>query len=140
VQYAVDPEAHAQVGLGRLQVDVRGSVLDRLSDQQVYVLDNRRVLDDLLDLGEVVFLLLGVQRLGEVVEVGVGAVVAVDGRGDVCAGRDDGLDVHAGQRPDVVDREHVCRVGHRDEQLAVLEADGDGRVAAAHRPGHAPDG
>ena len=73
----------------------------------------------------------GVQDAGEVVEVGVGAVVAVDGGGDVGAGGDDRLDVHAGQRPDVVDGEDVGRVGHRDQQLAVLEADRHRGVAAA---------
>ena len=57
VQHAVDAEAHPQVVLGRLEVDVRRAVLDRLRDQQVDVLDDRRVLDDLLDLGEVVLLL-----------------------------------------------------------------------------------
>ena len=56
----------------------------------------------------------GVQDGGEVVEVGVGAVVPVDRGGDVSPGGDHRLDVHAGQRPDVVDGEDVRRVGHRD--------------------------
>ena len=77
---------------------------------------------------------------GDVVEVGVGAVVPVDRRGDVGPGGDHRLDVHAGQRPDVVDREDVRRVGHRDEQLAVLEADRHRRVAAADRARDPADG
>jgi hypothetical protein len=52
VQHAVDAEADAQVVLGRLDVDVRRAVLDRLGDEQVDELDDRRVLDDLLDVGE----------------------------------------------------------------------------------------
>ena len=62
VQHAVDAEPDPQVVLGRLEVDVGGAVLDRLGDEQVDELDDRRVLDDLLDLGEVVLLVLRVQR------------------------------------------------------------------------------
>ena len=57
VQHAVDAEPDPQVVLGRLDVDVGRAVLDRLGDEQVDELDDRRVLDDLLDLGEVVVLL-----------------------------------------------------------------------------------
>ena len=42
-------------------------------------------------------------------------------------------DLGAGDRADVVDREHVRRVGHRDDEPAVLPADRDRLVAAGER-------
>jgi hypothetical protein len=39
----------------------------------------------------------------------------------------------AGDRADVVEREHVRRVGHRDDELAVLPPDRDRLVAAGDR-------
>ena len=64
----------------------------------------------------------GVHRHGEVVEVGVGAVVAVDRGQHVGLGGDDRLGLEAGDRADVVEGEDVRRVRHRDEELAVLVA------------------
>ena len=47
-QHAVDAEAHAQLGcLVGLEVDVRGAVLDRLGDDLVDELDDRRVVGGL---------------------------------------------------------------------------------------------
>ena len=105
VQHAVDAVAHPQVVLGRLEVDVRGAVLDRLGDQQVDVLDDRGVLDDLLDLGEVVVLVVGVDgrwsgRRGRCRRGSSGRSRA----SDVGAGGDaPGLTSMPVQRPDVVD-------------------------------------
>ncbi len=90
VQHAVDAEPDPQVPLGRLDVDVGGAVLDRLGDEQVDELDDRGVLDDLLDAGEVVVSRRPTsiaQR--EVVELGLAAVVAVDRGEHVGLGRDD---------------------------------------------------
>ena len=77
---------------------------------------------------------------GDVVEVGVGAVVPVDGRQHVGARGDARLDLHLGHRADVVDGEDVRRVGHRHQQLAVLEAERQDDVPAGDRPGHQADG
>ncbi len=46
------------------------------------------------------------------------------------------LDLGAGEGADVVDREDVRRVGHRDDELAVVPADRDRLVAAGERLGH----
>ena len=53
MEHAVDAEPDAQVVLGRLDVDVGRAVADRLRDEQVDELDDRRVLDDLGDAREV---------------------------------------------------------------------------------------
>ena len=50
-------------------------------------------------------------------------------------GGDDRAHLGAGDRADVVDREHVRRVGHRDDEPAVLPADRDRLVAAGERLG-----
>ena len=51
-----------------------------------------------------------------------------------------GLDLHAGHGADVVDGEDVGRVGHRDDELAVLVADRQRVVAAADGVRDARDG
>ena len=130
VQHAVDAEPDPQIAFARLDVDVGGPVRDRLGDEQVDELDDRGVVDDLLDAGERVVFLVVVERVSQLVERLIAAVVAVDRRHQVGLGGDDGLDVAAGQRADVVDREDVRRVGHRDDQPAVLVADRERDVAA----------
>ena len=47
--------------------------------------------------------------------------------------RDDGADLGAGDRADVVDREHVRRVGHRDDEAVVVPADRQRLVPAGQR-------
>ena len=82
--------------------------------EQVDVPTIGRVVDDLADLGEV-FLFLGrVEDGGEIVQLAVGAVVPVDGREHVCLRGDDGSDLGLTTSPDVVDGQHVGRVGHRE--------------------------
>ena len=71
--------------------------------------------------------------LHDLVDFAVDAVEALDRLDDLAGGRDDGADLGAGERADVVDREHVRRVGHRDDELAVLPADRDRLVAAGER-------
>jgi hypothetical protein len=46
VEHAVHAVADAHVPLLRLDVDVRGAVADRLADERVDELDDRRVVDD----------------------------------------------------------------------------------------------
>ena len=121
MEHAVDAEPDAQVLLGRLDVDVGRAVGDGLRDQQVDELDDRRVLDDLADVREVVAV---VELVGGLlrhrVDFAVEAVEAVDRVLQLTRGRDDGEDVRAGERADVVDREHVRRVAHRDDEPAVV--------------------
>ena len=84
-QHAVHAEAHAHLAALGLEVDVRGALLDRLGDDRVDELDDRRVLGGLADLGDVGELLLALlDRLGDrVVEPAHAPDQAVDvvGRG-----------------------------------------------------------
>ena len=62
--------ADAQIALGRLDVDVGGSFVDGLHDDQVHELDDRRFLDDGAQRGEVLLLVEDVvdDDLGDVVD------------------------------------------------------------------------
>ena len=136
VQHAVDAEPDAQVVLGRLDVDVGRAVADGLGDEQVDELDDRRVLDELGDVREIGLVVGLVGRgLHDRVDFAVDAEEAFDRLVDLARGRDDGADLGAGEGADVVDREHVRRVGHRDDELAVLPTDRDRLVAAGERLG-----
>ena len=74
------------------------------------------------------------------VDLGVDAEVAVDRRRELGRARDDRLHLASGDGPDVVEREHVRRVGHRDDELPVLPADRDGLVAAGDGLAHEAHG
>ena len=120
-EHAVDAEAHAQLVAVGLEVDVRGALLDGLGDDLVDEPDDRRVVGGLAqvdDLGRAVVLLVVVEVGGDDV---VEARQARDEAEDVLAARDRRADLLAGQQRDVVDGEDVGRVGHRDEQRAVVE-------------------
>ena len=106
----------------RLEVDVRGAVLDTLGDDRVHELDHGRVVRGLADLGDLVDLVLALLHRGGhgVVELAHAADQAVD----VLDPGDHGQNLVAGHQLQVVEREHVRRVRHRDEQVsAVVEAD-----------------
>ena len=120
VQHPVDAEAHAQLAPVGRQVDVGGALLDRLRDDLVDQLDDRRVVGGLAqvdDLGGVaLFLLLDLAVLlgDDVLE----PVQARDQVGDVLRRGDRDAHLVAGHDRDVVDRQHVRRIGHRDQQRA----------------------
>ncbi len=92
------------------------------------------------DLGAVVAVL---EHFGGLADDVFEPVQARDQRGDVVRRRDRDADLVAGHDRDVVDREHVRRVGHRDQQRALvgerdrhrLVALGDGRADEVGR-GH----
>ena len=137
LEHAVDAEAHAQLAPVGRQVDVGGAALDRLGDDLVDELDDRRVFGGLVqrdDLPAVFFDFL--EHLGGLADDVFEPVQARDQRGDVVRRRDRDADLVAGHDRDVVDGEHVRGVGHRDEQRALvgerhrhrLVALGDGRA------------
>ena len=140
VEHAVDPEADAQVGLGRLDVDVRRPVGHRLGDQQVDELDDRGVLDGLPGdaLVFVVGQLLG-GDLGHLVDLGVEAVEPVDGLGQLGPGGHDDLDLGAGDGPQVVDGQDVAGIGHGHQQPVVGPGHRQGEEAAGHGLGEEGD-
>ena len=101
-----------------LEVDVGGALGDRLAEDRVDELDHRRVvgrLAQVADLGalEVLLLLLVGDRLGD---ARLERVEAADQGLDVDLGGDRDPAVEAGHHLDVVDRQHVGRIGHRQDQ------------------------
>ena len=133
VQHAVDPEAHAHVALVGLEVDVGGALGDRLAEDAVDELDDGGVLGRLAQLDQLrlvdALLLLGlVDRLAD---RALKRVEAPDQRVDVLLGGHRDAAVEPGRHLDVVERQHVRRVGHREQQrLLVRVADGQRLVAA----------
>ena len=134
VQDAVDAVAHPHLGLLRLDVDVGGAVTDRLGDQGVDELDDRRVVQRVGGLEVVEVLILSHQVPGEVVD----AVPAQGGelvqhRHDVAAGGHDRHHVGVADGADVVQRDDVGRVAHRDLQPPlVVEPEREDAVAPRH--------
>ena len=124
VEHAVDAEPDAEVVGARLDVDVRGALLEGLAQDQVDVLDDRGVLDHRVQVGELGDLGLvagrGLRRGGLGGERRL-AVVAVHARqvlGDLARAADDDVQVVAEQRAQVVDGEHVRRVRHADDGVS----------------------
>ena len=132
-EHAVDAEADPHLVLVGLEVDVGGALADRLAEDAVDELDHRRVLGadlHVADLGELVLASSSSvdDRLGD---GALQRVEAADQRLDVLVGGDRDPAVEPGGDLDVVDREDVGRVGHRDQQgVCVDEADRQRPVAA----------
>ena len=132
-QHPVDAEADPHLPLAGLEVDVGGALPHRLAEDAVDELDHRRVLGahfHVGDLGQLV-LGLGLAFVDRLADRALQRVEAADQRFDVLLGGDRDAAVERGGDLDVVDREHVGRVGHRDQQrLLVDEADRQRPVAA----------
>ncbi len=130
--HAVDAVADEQLAVLGIEVDVGGAVADRLRDDRAHEPDGWAVVGGLLERGlkrRVLLLGLGLLVVDEVAE----AAAAGQQRVEAVARDDDRDDVAVRQHRDVVGREQVARVGHRDDQRAVLaEADRD-CVEALHR-------
>ena len=130
LQHAVDAEAHAHLAAVGLEVDVRGALLDRLGDDRVHELDHRRVLGGLADVGD--------RAPSSSSSSSTASATASSRRlmrpisaGDVVGRGHDRAHLVAGHQLQVVERQHVRRVGHRHQQRAVVvEADRHGVEAA----------
>jgi hypothetical protein len=135
VEHAVDAEPHAEALLVRLEMDVRGVLLDRIRHDDVDELDDGGVLGGRLEalnvdvlgfLEDLEVLRLRLRHLvHDLLELdGVrGAVVLVDRLLDRDLRGHDGLDVVPGHELDVVHREDVRRVDHGDGQGGPGSAD-----------------
>ena len=115
VEHAVDAEADAHLALAGLEVDVRSSLGHRLAEDRVDELDHRRVLGGLAQLGDLRLALLLV-LLDRLRDGGLERVEAPDQGLDVLVGGDRDLAGEPGDHLHVVDRDHVGRVGHREQQ------------------------
>ena len=116
-------------------MDVRGAAADRALQDGVDELDDRRLVvgaevGDVVDRGgEVDLASLSSAVVGEVRDV----VAELDAQAvDVVVGGDDRAHRHAGDHRDVVDRQHVGRVGHGQQELPVVVLADRDRVVAAH--------
>ena len=113
-EHAVDAEEHACVALLGVHVDVGGALLDRLGDDRVHELDDRRVAVGLVD-GDVALAVLGV-LVDDVLDRLVHAREAREQQVEILDGGGGRPDPPAGHHADVVDRQHVRGVGHREQQ------------------------
>ena len=129
VEHAVDPEPDPEHLLVRLEVYVRGAFLDRVHEHHVDELDDRRLVGRLLqlegvDLGAVLVALHDLD-VGEVRRhvlhdagdrLGFRLVVTVDRLLDRRLRGDERQHLEVRHEGDVVQREHVGRVGHRERE------------------------
>ena len=118
-----------RVALLGVDVDVGGALLDGLGDDRVHELDDGRVAVGLVD-GDVAFARLLLFLVDDVLDRLVHPREPREQQVEVLDGGGRGPDAPAGHHADVVDREHVRGVGHRQQQRAVVgEADGHRLVA-----------
>ena len=129
VEHTVDPEADPDVALSRFQVDVGGSVAHRLRHDRVHELDDRGVLEGLLEVRRGLVDGFGGDARHRL-HLRVHAGELLDRVLDVVRRRDDRLDVPPRDRPDVVERVDVGGIRHRDQQSAVALPDRDRSVPA----------
>ena len=133
----VDAVAHLQVAVVGIEVHVGRALLDRLRDERAHELRGRPVVGGRLQRRRRLELLgLGLGVLG-VDELLLELAEAQQQHLEVVARDDDRLDAQVGQHRQVVEREDVRRIRHRDDQrLVVAEADRDRLQAAQRRLGH----
>ena len=141
VEHPVDAVADAQVGLGGLDVDVRGPLVEGLEDEEVDVADDRGRLGgglDVVDRGLAGCPLDAERGLhGHVGGVAAGER-AVDVGADLGPGGDDHDEVAADDGPQVVHGEHVGRVRRRHHGHPGVEGDHDDVVVPGGRLGDDP--
>ena len=118
MEHAVDAKLHARVSLLGVQVDVRGALLDGLGDERVDELDDGRVLVGLRDVQVgLLGLLLGIvvdDVLDRLVHPGQPRQQQVQ----ILDRSRRRPHAPAGHHRDVVDRQHVRGIGHRQQQRA----------------------
>ena len=133
MEYPVDAIADSQIALGRLDVDVGGSLLHRLQDDQVDELHDRGLLDDGAQRGEVLLLVEGIvdHDLGDVVDLLVELAALVEQIGQLGGGDGDAGESLAEQGAQVVDCPQISRCDHADDQFTVLTAQWHGLVPVA---------
>ena len=136
VQHAVDPVAHDERILLRLEMDVAGAVLGCLEDERVDEPHERRVRDAVVGL-QVVRLDRHAHLLDRVfhqrrVERAGGAGHAAELDEDVVADRDRELRRVPGRQPELVEPLDVLRLGDRDPQPLAVERERDRAHALEH--------
>ena len=152
-QDAIDAVAQPQRLLKRLDVDVAGAVFDGLNQDEVGQLDDRgflaggrqlveidlfdRVPGNLHAVGVRLRIALLLRVLDDVLHAAaLGGVDVVELVEDGFFRGDQGRDLQPGDAPDVVNGQHVQRVGHRQEQLVLQPRHGDDLVVVSHFARH----
>ncbi len=138
LQRTVDAVAHAQLVLEALEVDVGGAALDRVREDRVDQLDDRRVVDLRRQRGrrDILFLLfhhLDVARLHELLEEGrhrriAGIVVLLDHPAERDLARDDREDVVPRDELEILEDPEVRGIGHRHRQRAPFSLEREDEV------------
>ena len=124
VQHAVDPVAHDQPVLERLDVDVRRARVERIGDDQRHHAYHRRFGGEILQLldvgveGKVIALLDVAQDLAE--RRFARAIQPLERRLELHRNRDLRSHLATGDHLECVDRVLVSRVGHRQRQLGFV--------------------
>ena len=140
-EVAVHAVAELECFFKRFDVNVGRLFLERLHEDEVHDFDNGCVLAlvrefvevDVLALRRHVRDIVGVRGLAKhLVHRGAGAVHSAERFRDAALGRDHRHDFHLRALPQVVECEHVQRVGHRDEKLVSESADRRELVSARH--------
>ncbi len=133
VQHPVDAVADSEVVLGRLDVDVGGSLLHGLQDDQVDELDDRGFLDDGTQRRQVLLLVERIvdHDLGDVVDLLVELATLAEQVGQLGLADRDPCEPLAEQGTKVVDGPQIARRDHADDQFAVLPAQRHGLVLVA---------
>ena len=136
VEDAVDAEAHPHVLLLGLEVDVGDALVDRLTEDRVDELHDRRVVGrgvqatERIDPSLVALVIVVEDRLAD------RALQRVDPgeqRLDVGGVGDDHPALQAGRHLDVVGGEHVGRIGHRHQQHLGVDVADRNRLVAPRR-------
>ena len=113
MKHTVNPEANPEVSLTRLDVNVGGPLVDRPRDNRVDEFDDRRFVDRGLESSKILDLSFVVEQVTEVGDRIIESGHAGYGVFDFGFRGNPGKDIETSYRPDVINRQHVGRVGHR---------------------------
>ena len=147
VEHAVDPEAHRQLPLEGLDVDVAGPLLDRLEQERVHQADDRGLVGCHVEEVLRLFQLGGqdvVQILGEALDHLLGRVRGqivdpVDRIEDHLGPRQHGPGREPEKKAQVVQRMDGKRIGHGDQNRVILTLQRKERVLLGKVDGELPD-
>ena len=129
IQHSVDAILHARVPLFGVHVYVRGALLNRLGDDRVDQLDDRRVPVCLLEMQILFAVAIGI-LIDDVFDRLVHAGQPRQQQVQILDRSRRGAHAPAGHHRDVVDRQNVRGIGHRQQQSAVVgEADRNRLIA-----------
>jgi hypothetical protein len=117
--------------LPRIEVDVRSPSVDRVGDDRVDELDDRRLLGGGLELDHLAPIRVGLRDVVDLRDRATQAGQSGDQGIDAIAGRNGPPHLVAGLHRDVVGAENVGRIGGRHEQGATVQEGDRNRLVSA---------